>query len=92
MVILSDGGAARGRYDLLRLLDTVAFLKGAQEWSYRLVWLNPLPPTAWTGSTAAEIARHIPMFPMDRDGMYRAVNVLRGQPFPVEKPLTAGAW
>jgi hypothetical protein len=29
---------------------------------------------------------------MDRDGMYRAVNVLRGQPFPVEKPLTADAW
>jgi uncharacterized protein with von Willebrand factor type A (vWA) domain len=91
VVILSDGGAARGRYDLLRLLDTVAFLKGAKEWSHHLVWLNPLPPTAWTGSTAAEIARHVPMFPMDRDGMYRAVNVLRGQPFPVEKPLTAGA-
>ena len=92
VVILSDGGAARGRYDLLRLLDTVAFLKGAKEWSNRLVWLNPLPPTAWTGSTAAEIARHVPMFSMDRDGMYRAVNVLRGQPFLVEKPLTAGSW
>ena len=92
VVILSDAGAARGRYDLLRLLDTVAFLKGAKEWSYRLVWLNPLPQTAWTGSTAAEIARHVPMFPMDHNGMYWAVNVLRGQPFPVEKPLTAGAW
>lgn len=92
VVILSDGGAARGRYDLLRLLDTVAFLKGAKEWCYRLIWLNPLPPTAWTGSTAAEIARHVPMFSMDRDGMYRAVNVLRGQPFAVEKPLTASVW
>jgi uncharacterized protein with von Willebrand factor type A (vWA) domain len=92
VVILSDGGAARGRYDLLRLLDTVAFLKGAKEWSDRLVWLNPLPSTAWAGSTAAEIARYVPMFPMDRGGMYRAVNVLRGQPFPLEKPLTAGAW
>jgi uncharacterized protein len=92
VVILSDGGAARGRYDLLRLLDTVAFLKGAKRWSSRLVWLNPLPSTAWTGSTAAELARHVPMFSMDRDGMYRAVNVLRGQPFSVEKPLTAGAW
>ena len=92
VVIFSDGGAARGRFDLLRLLDTVAFLKGAREWSYRLVWLNPLPPTAWSGSTAAEIARHIPMFSMDRDGMYRAVNVLRGQPFQVEKPLTVSAY
>ena len=92
VVILGDGGAARGRYDVLRLLDTVAFLKGAKQWSDRLVWLNPLPPAAWPGSTAAEIARHVPMFPMDRDGMYRAVNVLRGQPFALEKPLTVGAW
>jgi len=44
VVILGDGGAARGRYDVLRLLDTVAFLKGAKQWSDRLVWLNPLPP------------------------------------------------
>jgi uncharacterized protein len=43
VVILSDGGAGRGRYDLLRLLDTGAFLKRAKEWSHRLVWLNPLP-------------------------------------------------
>ena len=90
VMILSDGGAARGRYDLLRLLDTVAFLKG-RRMSDRLVWLNPLPPTAWTASTAAEIARHVPMFSMDRDGCARAVNVLRGQPFTVERPLTAGA-
>jgi uncharacterized protein with von Willebrand factor type A (vWA) domain len=90
VVILSDGGAARGRYDLLRLLDTVAFLKGVQDWSDRVVWLNPLPAEAWKGSTAAQIARHVPMFSMDRDGMHRAVNVLRGQPSAVEKPLTAG--
>jgi uncharacterized protein with von Willebrand factor type A (vWA) domain len=89
VVIVSDGGAARGRYDLLRLLDTVAFLKGLRAFTSRIVWLNPLPAAAWTGSTAAQLARHLPMFPMDRDGMHRAVNVLRGQPFPVEKPLPA---
>jgi uncharacterized protein len=89
VVILSDAGAARGRYDLLRLLDTVAFLKGAKEWSRGLVWLNPLPATAWIGSTAAELARHVPMFAMDGDGMYRAVNVLRGHQFTVDKPLLA---
>lgn len=91
VVIISDAGAARGRYDLLRLLDTIAFLKGTKEWSRGLVWLNPLPTTAWTGSTAAEIARHVPMFPMDQAGFHRAVNVLRGHPSDVEKPLTAGA-
>ncbi len=89
VVILSDGGAARGRYDLLRLLDTVAFLKGLRAFTSRIVWLNPLPAAAWKGTTAAQLARHLPMFSMERDGMHRAVNVLRGQPFPVEKALPA---
>ncbi|GIJ43618.1 hypothetical protein Val02_05040 [Virgisporangium aliadipatigenens] len=88
LVVLSDGGAARGGYDPLRLLDTVAFLKGTRRWTNRTVWLNPLSPDAWTGSTAAETARHVPMFPMDRTGMYRAVDVLRGQPATIERPLT----
>jgi uncharacterized protein with von Willebrand factor type A (vWA) domain len=63
VVILSDGGAARGRYDLLRLLETVAFLKGAKEWSDRLVWLNPLPP--WHGQ-AAPLPRSPDMSPCSR--------------------------
>ena len=88
VVVISDAGAARRRYDLLRLLDAVAFLKGLRTFTGRIVWLNPLPPRAWARSTAAQLARHVPMFPMDRDGMHRAVNVLRGQPFAVEKPLS----
>jgi uncharacterized protein with von Willebrand factor type A (vWA) domain len=87
VVVVSDAGAARGRYDLLRLLDTVAFLKGLRALTSRIVWLNPQPAAAWAGSTAAQLARHLPMFPMDRAGMHRAVNVLRGQPFAVEKPV-----
>jgi uncharacterized protein len=87
VVVISDAGAARSRYDLLRLLDSVAFLKGLKGITNRIVWLNPLPAAAWSGSTAAQLARHVPMFSMDRDGMHRAVNVLRGQPFTVERPL-----
>lgn len=87
VVILSDAGAARSRYDLLRLLDTVAFLKALRSFTRRVVWLNPLPMPAWKRSTAAQIARHVPMFPLDRAGMYQAVNVLRGQPYPIEKPV-----
>jgi uncharacterized protein with von Willebrand factor type A (vWA) domain len=89
-VIISDGGAARGRYQLVRLLDTVAFLRGLKSFTTRIVWLNPLPASAWQPSSAAEIARHVPMFAMDQDGMHRAVNVLRGQPVTVEKPIAAG--
>jgi uncharacterized protein with von Willebrand factor type A (vWA) domain len=90
VVIVSDGGAARGRYDLLRLLDTVASLKGVQAWSSRVVWLNPLPREVWKGTTAGQIARHVPMFFMDRVGMHGAVNVLRGHPMRLERPLSLG--
>ena len=89
VVLLSDAGAARGRYDLLRLLDTIAFLKALRAYTDRYVWLNPLPRRYWetTTTTAAQIARHVPMFPLDREGLYRAVNVLRGQPCMIERPL-----
>jgi uncharacterized protein len=87
IVIISDAGAARGHLDIVRLLDTVASLKGLLTFSTRLVWLNPLPTASWARSTARQIARHVPMFPMDGDGMHRAVNVLRGQPVAVERPL-----
>jgi uncharacterized protein with von Willebrand factor type A (vWA) domain len=91
IVVMGDGGAARGRLDLVRLLDTIASLKGLLTVTSRLVWLNPVPASAWGGSTARQIARHIPMFPMDRDGMHRAVNVLRGQPFALERPLAGSS-
>ena len=90
VVIVSDAGAARGKHDPVRLLDTIAVLKGLKTFTNRLVWLNPVAPGAWAQNTAAQIARHIPMFPMDRDGMHRAVNVLRGQPVNLEKPLSTG--
>lgn len=87
VVLLSDGGAARRHYNVLRLLDTVAFLKALRTYTASVIWLNPLPPPCWTNSTAAQIARHIPMFPLNRQGLSRAVNVLRGQSFSVECPL-----
>jgi uncharacterized protein with von Willebrand factor type A (vWA) domain len=87
IVIISDGGAARGRLDPVRLLDTIASLKGLQTLSSRIVWLNPLPSSSWSRSTARQIARHVPMFTMDRDGMHRAVNVLRGQPAAIARPI-----
>jgi uncharacterized protein with von Willebrand factor type A (vWA) domain len=91
VVIISDAGAARQKYELLRLLDTAAFLIGLKGFTNRIVWLNPLPATAWARSSAAQIARHVPMFAMDQDGMHRAVNVLRGQPYTIEKPIAAGS-
>jgi uncharacterized protein len=99
VVVVSDGGAARGRFDALRLLDTAAFLKGVGASGGRCVWLNPLPARYWghtasgrpsgTGptNTCTRLARHVPMFALDREGIHHAVNVLRGQVYHVERPL-----
>lgn len=86
-VIMSDAGAARGNYNWLRILDCVAFLKALRLQTSSFVWLNPVPPSDWSFTTAAQLARHAPMFPLDRQGMDRAVNVLRGSPAMVERPL-----
>lgn len=87
VVLISDAGAARNRYRVSRLLDTIAFMKALRTYSSQYVWLNPLPKQYWLNSTAAQVARHVPMFALDRDGIQRAVNVLRGHQHIIEKPL-----
>ena len=87
IVILSDAGCARKQYRVSRLLDTIACLKAIRTYSPDCVWLNPLPKKYWRNNTAGQIARHIPMFPLDREGMEQAVNVLRGHPHIIEKPI-----
>ena len=87
VVLVSDAGAARNRYRISRLLDTIAFMKALRSYTSHYVWLNPLPKRYWLNNTAAQIARHVPMFPLEREGIQRAVNVLRGQQHIIEKPL-----
>jgi uncharacterized protein len=72
VILLSDAGAARGRYDLQRLLDTIAFVKALTIHTRRYIWLNPLPRAFWKGTTAEQIARHVPMFTLDREGLQKA--------------------
>jgi uncharacterized protein with von Willebrand factor type A (vWA) domain len=87
VTVISDAGAARGHYDAVRLLDTLAFARAVRSRRSRLVWLNPTPALRWRHSTAEQIARHLPMSEIDAMGMHRAVNVLRGHPPQVERPL-----
>ena len=65
----------------------MAFLKALRAHTPRVAWLNPLPRHYWPNSTAAEIARHSPMFPLTREGIYQTVNVLRGQPHDIARPV-----
>lgn len=87
VAVLSDAGAARARVRTRRILDTLAFAKGMKPYGISLVWINPLEPSSWEGTSAMPVARHLPMFPMDGRGMHRAVDVLRGRPCRLENPI-----
>lgn len=87
VVIISDAGAARRSKDILRLLDTIAFLKALHLYTRHVVWLNPLSSTNWAGTLAEQISRHIPMLPLDNPGSHQAVNILRGQPVLLQRSL-----
>ena len=86
-VIVSDAGAARQRFDKIRLLDTVAFLKALRVNAACIAWLNPIKRDDWARNTSGQVARYVPMYPLSRDGLNRAVDTLRGRPANVERPL-----
>jgi uncharacterized protein len=87
IVVISDAGAARGNYDPIRILNTIAFIKALKTYTQHVVWLNPLPKDHWRNNTSEQLARYIPMFPLNRDGIYNAVEVLRGRPYNLEQPI-----
>ncbi|EDX74913.1 VWA domain containing CoxE-like protein [Coleofasciculus chthonoplastes PCC 7420] len=82
VLIISDAGSARGYYDRKRVAETKSFLKTLSAYTYLYAWLNPMPQTRWKATTAEDIACMVPMFPLDREGLNDAVNILRGNPFP----------
>ncbi|WP_375339741.1 SUMF1/EgtB/PvdO family nonheme iron enzyme [Okeania hirsuta] len=56
VLILSDGGAARGRFVSERVEKTENFLKFLSRKVERVAWLNPLPRHKWCGTSAEEIS------------------------------------
>jgi uncharacterized protein with von Willebrand factor type A (vWA) domain len=83
VTVVSDADAARGLFSDRRARASRAFLDAVRRHTYHYAWLNPLPRARWAETTAERIAQLVPMFPMDRDGMIDAVNILRGYPFPL---------
>lgn len=79
VLIVSDGGAARGARSLARMQATARFLAELKIHTTLLAWLNPLPPARWAGTTAQYIGAMVEMYPMDPDGLAGAIDVLRGQ-------------
>ncbi len=79
MLIISDGGASRGQTDFNRIRSTNAFLKEAMKFSRRIAWLNPMPRERWKDTSAEYIARRAPMFEVERMGLYKAIQILKGK-------------
>ncbi len=77
-LIFSDAGALRGGFSHKRIKLTAAFLEQLRQQVRYLAWLNPLPHSRWAGTTAAEIARLVPMIELSRQGVQQAIDVLRG--------------
>jgi hypothetical protein len=86
-LVVSDAGAARGRAEVGRVQDSLAFVKALRRCATSVVWLNPVPRPLWAHTVAAQLARHVPMFALDRTGIQLAVNALRGHPVQLERPL-----
>ncbi|MEU4564533.1 VWA domain-containing protein [Actinoplanes sp. NPDC023936] len=83
-VIVSDGGAARGTLQTARLVGTIAMIKALR---CPVAWINPVPAARWPGTTAEQIARHVPMSELTAEGLHRAVDALRGRPRRTERPV-----
>ncbi|NEO13521.1 MULTISPECIES: hypothetical protein [unclassified Moorena] len=78
-LIFSDAGAARGQFSSRRRRRTKFFLKELKHYVPPIAWLNPFPSDRWESTTAEEIAKLVPMFEVNRQGLYQAIETLRGR-------------
>ncbi|MEM8640051.1 MAG: VWA domain-containing protein [Cyanobacteria bacterium P01_G01_bin.54] len=79
VLIFSDAGAARRGMNPTRIQQTQLFLQSCQARFGQVVWVNPLPESHWSETTAAEIAAQVPMFGLSRQGFQGAIDRLRGR-------------
>lgn len=81
VLIVSDGGAARGNLDEDRVKTTIRFIERLRRAAPQVVWLNPVPQDRWRNTSADAIRTRsgVPMFPLDRTGLDAAIDALRGR-------------
>ena len=77
VLIVSDGGAARGDRRSERFSATAEVLWHIKQHTKLIAWLNPIPRERWQGSTAQFIERLIPMYPLDPHGLNQAITQIR---------------
>ncbi|MEL6637520.1 MAG: hypothetical protein AAFW73_10210 [Bacteroidota bacterium] len=71
LLIISDAGAARGRYNRKRIEQTQRFLERLG--SLPVAWLNPLPRQRWRDTSAAFIAQLVPMYAINPRELSNAI-------------------
>ncbi|PDW02657.1 VWA domain-containing protein [Candidatus Viridilinea mediisalina] len=79
LLIVSDGGAARGYRRPERIRATRTLLRTLERHTLLHAWLNPMPRERWADSSAQVIAALLQgrMFQMDEDGFSQAIDVIR---------------
>ena len=67
LLIISDGGAARGTFVTERLQSWWRFFKQVKPIVPNIVWLNPMPKTRWAGTTAGYVEKMVEMKEVGED-------------------------
>lgn len=75
IIILSDAGAARGRYDQKRIEVTRRFL--LQINNFPKIWLNPMPKNRWEETSADAIAAFVDMYEATDAAFVQAIKQLK---------------
>ena len=78
IIVFSDAGAARGRYNTKRIIATQAFLRDFHECTHKIAWLNPMPKERWEDTSAEEISKQVAMFEATENGIKNVVLQLKG--------------
>ena len=77
VLIVSDGGAARGDRRSQRFSATAEVLWHIKQHTKSIAWLNPIPPERWQGSTAQFLTHLVSMHPLDHHGLNQAIMEIR---------------
>lgn len=79
VLIVSDGGAARGYRRFERFEATNQFLADMGQKTNQIAWLNPMPRKRWQRTSAQLIAYRVRMFPMNNQGLSNAIDTIMGK-------------
>lgn len=76
-LFFSDAGAARGLFNVQRIITTKRFVEKLRKQVHAMAWLNPMPKHRWE-NTSAELLKHlVPMFECSETDMEAAIKTLK---------------